>query len=170
MARCLGPLQSEWTICALAADNESDMWILDGEKLRAYWDEIAIGFQKTPLELTIHLVLIALIIIVPIVIYIVASRRGRARRRDEAADRFHSALAAKNLGVRESEALAGLASALSDDPARWIGVLTRAASFNAAVARTGDQYDDAILGRLRFLLGYRTTGANLHSTVELENG
>jgi hypothetical protein len=146
------------------------MWILDGEKLRQYWDDIAQGFYKDPVELTINLILIGLIIVVPILLTIVATRRGKARSRAEATSRFEAAIAAKGLDQEQAAAVRRLASALSPNPQRWVEVLRRPASFNAAAARAGSALSGELLGRLRWDLGYRATVGALHSTVEVPPG
>jgi hypothetical protein len=146
------------------------MWILDGEKLRQYWDDIARGFYKDPVELTINLILIGLIILVPIALTIIATRRARARSRAEATARFEAAVAARGLDAEEAAALQRLAEALSSSPQRWIEILRRSASFNAAAARIAGGLSGELLGRLRWDLGYRATAGPLHSTVEVPPG
>lgn len=146
------------------------MWVFDSEALQNFVNQLSRGFQRSPLEVALFFVVLIALVGVPLFLSRVSVRRSRARARVEALGRFEAAAAARGLTPEEVEAVSAMAMRFSRDPARWISVLTRAAAFNTAAARSG--VDAALLGRLRMKLGLHEAGprASFHSTVELEPG
>ncbi len=146
------------------------MWVFSAEKVEEFLGQLAAGFQRGPLEVALFFVMLVVVIGGPLLLSFFSVRRRRGRARAEAIARFDAAVAARNLSLDETEAVAALARAFSPDPARWPSVLTRAAAFNTAAARGG--VEPALLARLRVRLQLQEAGlqVRLHSTVELEPG
>ena len=144
------------------------MWVFNGEAVQKFLDNVAEGFQLSPLEVALFVAELVLLLVVPFLLWTLVARRRRLRSRAAALASFEAAAASRGLNAGEVEALVAMARRLSPDPQRWAGVLTRAAAFNAAAARAGA--DATTLARLRWKLQLLERGprARLHSTVELE--
>ena len=153
------------------------MIILDGDKLRGFWDNIAQGFQKSPLEAAISILIIALLIAVPVVLFLHKQKKDRNRKTDRARAVFDAYAAKKNLSEGDRDLLRKMCRHVSKGELELLDLATKPASFNAAAKRlmgAGDsgRVNDAMIARLRIKLGLVHSGSQgiLHSTAEFYQG
>ena len=153
------------------------MIILDGDKLRGFWDNIAQGFQKSPLEAAISILIIALLIVVPVVLFLHKQKKDRNRKTDRARAVFDAYAAKKNLSEGDRDLLRKMCRHVSKGELELLNLATKPASFNAAAKRLmgGDdsgRVNDAMIARLRIKLGLVHSGSRgiLHSTAEFYQG
>lgn len=151
------------------------MIILDGDKLRGFWDNIAQGFQKSPLEAAISIFIIALLIAVPVVLFLHKQKKDRIRKTDRATDVFEAYAARKNLSEGDCDLLREMCRHVSKGELELLDLVSKPASFNAAAKRlleAGDSGTDAMIARLRIKLGLVPSGSRgiLHSTAEFYQG
>ncbi len=155
------------------------MIILDGDKLRDFWDSVAQGFQKSPLEAVISIVIIALLIAVPVVLLLLRQRKQKKRRVRRAREVFELFAASHKLSERDREVLLEMCRHTAKGELELANLVTKPASFNAAVKRLMDAgfsgsigIRDVDLAALRIKLGLVQSGSRgiLHSTAELRPG
>ncbi len=153
------------------------MIILDGDKLRGFWDNIAQGFQKSPLEAAISILIIALLIAVPVVLFLHKQKKDRNRKTDRARAVFGAYAAKKSLSEGDRDLLHKMCRHVSKGELELLDLATKPASFNAAAKRlmgAGDsgRVNDAMIARLRIKLGLVHSGSRgiLHSTAEFYQG
>jgi hypothetical protein len=155
------------------------MIILDGDKLRSYWDSIARGFQKSPLEAAISIVIIALLIALPVVIFLNRQKKQKKRKALRAREVFDIFAARHSLTERDREVLIEMCRHTAKGELDLANLVTKPASFNAAAKRLSEAgfsqsagIRDADIAGLRIKLGLVQSGSRgiLHSTAELRPG
>jgi hypothetical protein len=155
------------------------MIILDGDKLRDFWDGIALGFQKSPLEAVISVVIIAVLLAAPIALFLVRQRKARVRRVRRTREVFESLLARKNLSARDREVLQLMSRHTPRGELDLPQLITKSASFSVAAKRVVEAgipgstgISQADIAALRIKLGLVQDGSRgiLHSTAELRPG
>jgi hypothetical protein len=155
--------------------------ILDADKLKEFYDNVASGFHKSPFEYILFAVLIGLGILALLFFTISQIKAGR-RNRKRASERLQTIIQKHGLSPAEEKLVRRLARYFPRDKRNLPDMLTRARTFNACVTRMSakERIDDNDLAALRVKLGLNggqgQTGAAkpfshlLHSTAEFPKG
>ena len=150
------------------------MTILDGEKLREFWDNLAEGFNRSPLEIILWLTLLFLLIILPIFIFIIYSIGRRRREIKRARNRFYELQDKKGLSAEEKQQLKTMSQFFIRNKKHLPQLITHGPTFTACARRMIDKslISDQELASLRIKLGLGKNKpfGQLHSTAELVPG
>ena len=150
------------------------MIILDEQKLKDFWDGIAAGFQKSPLEVVLSLVALALIVTVPIVLFVIGQRRQKRRRAARAEEAFSRYVAKLDIGEGERDLLREMSRYTAGGKADLARLATNPTVFHAAARRMIEDgaAKDSDMAALRIKLHLVTPDAKgiLRSTAELAPG
>jgi hypothetical protein len=150
------------------------MTILDGEKLREYWDGIARGFQKSPLEAAISVVVIVLLIVVPVALFLLKQKKDKAKRMGRARQVFETFASKKGLSEGERALLQEMAGVLPKGELDLLKLVSKPATFNIGARRLLEKRSSSgkEIAGLRLKLGLVSPGSRrvFHSTAELHRG
>jgi hypothetical protein len=150
------------------------MIVLDGDKLRDFWDNIARGFEKSPLEALISIVVIILLVAVPVALFLMKQRKEREKKRDRAREVFEAYTLKRKLSEADRDLLLEMCRQLPKGEIELPNLVTKPATFNTGVKRLieSGQASDARIARLRLKLGLVQPIARgiLHSTAEFYQG
>jgi hypothetical protein len=145
------------------------MIVLDGEKLRAFWDELARGFQRDPLEITLWIILVLSIIIIPAVFYLIKRKITQRRVIKSENRRFEEIINRKNLAPLETDMVHQLKTYFKR--VKVTDILTSPPAFNACAKQflSINGANGAGLAKLRLKLGLSGSSvkSSLHSSAEL---
>jgi c-di-GMP-binding flagellar brake protein YcgR/type II secretory pathway pseudopilin PulG len=151
------------------------MIILDPFKLKRYWDGIAQGFQKSPFELILSIVIIVVLLTALITLLVLFLKREKRRRIEKARKAFDRALERKKLTIGQQELLLEMADALPNGrESAVLSLLSDPSLFNSAAKRLQEtrRISDSQIADLKKNLGLLRAGSQgiLHYTQELEEG
>ncbi|MFW6214491.1 MAG: flagellar brake protein [Alkalispirochaetaceae bacterium] len=135
--------------------------------------EMSQGFQTTPVEIALVLILVLAFMLIPTVYLVRQKRQQRKRKLRQAADRYESLVERHELSPGEQGAVELLADYL-DDPTRSYLILQNQALFNqtAALALDDEALSEGQIAALRVRLGFAgsSLGAHPASSAELPEG
>ena len=150
------------------------MIILSQEKLRDYWDGIAEGFQKSPLEIVLSLIILILLVVVPLVLFLLWRRKDRRNKTVAARVLFRTLSAKKKLSTADIELFETMSSYAPRGARDLPYLLTnpRVFSLSARRMREDGRVSDKRIAALRLVLGLTPPGKRgvLRSTAELTEG
>ncbi len=145
------------------------MIILDGGKLKAFWNELARGFERDPLEVIIWIILVLCLIIIPAVTYMIHRKIKRLREIKIEKIRFNRIINTKNLAPLELGLIHELKTYFNR--IKITDILTSSSAFNSCVKKMlgSNKSYGKDLAKLRYKLGLSGTSIKsyLHSTAEL---
>jgi hypothetical protein len=148
--------------------------ILDAQKLRTYFDEIKAGFYQSPRETILSIIIIALIIIAPIILFTFWQKRQHRKAEKEARQQYRKQIEEKHITPEEEMALEELITCTSRGERDAALLLSDRRVFNSAVKKMlkDDTLDDSIITSIRIKLGLSRSSMNaqLWSTGDFLEG
>lgn len=145
------------------------MIILDGEKLREFWDNLAKGLENDPMEVLLWVILVLSLIIIPSLFYIIRRIIAKKRKIKSEKNRFNKIIEEKNLTEDEIDILEGLKS--NFNRIKITDILTSPVAFNSCAKRylnTNNAHGTGLAKlRIKLGMGINNIRSLLHSTAEL---
>ncbi|MBN1525422.1 MAG: PilZ domain-containing protein [Spirochaetales bacterium] len=145
--------------------------IFDQERMDKFFEDLSKGFEKSPFEIALAIILFTGMIVVPVILTIIFSIRSWHKAVKAARSRLETIAEQKQLTVEERQILTKLTKYFSRNKRYLAQIATEPASFNAASRRflkKKPAQDDSI-ARIRLKLGIaaKTSGQIIHSTAEI---
>ena len=148
------------------------MIVLDGAKLRAYWDSIADGFSRSPIEVVLSVALLVVIFTLVVVLLLLRQKRERRKARDRELKWFAGFADRHGLTDSDREVLMDMCQYAPGKHRDIYSLVKNSALYTSCARKMLDAGDVSIskISRLRFRLGMTSKKGLLNSTVELEEG
>ena len=136
------------------------MIILSQERLRDYWDNIARGFEKSPLEIVASIVFLVVLIVVPLVLFVLWQKREKRKKIGIARDLFESLSEKKGISTADIGLFEQLSAYAPKGERDLPALLTNAQTFNLSIKKMGrdTRISDSRVAALRVKLGFTQPG------------
>ncbi|MBN1799562.1 MAG: PilZ domain-containing protein [Spirochaetales bacterium] len=153
--------------------------IFDAEKLNEFFDSVASGFQKSPLEFILFAVLFGLLFLA-LLLFIISQIRNRRKTLKRSRERFQNIIIKRGLTTQETTFVEKMARYFPRDKKYLSDILTHAHTFTTCARLMAEKegIDDEQVAKIRIKLGLsseshgggRERSHQLHSTAEFVTG